>query len=27
MYDRMAAVINGQDTDKIIDRSTTRQKD
>jgi hypothetical protein len=27
MYDRMAAVVNGQDTDKIIDRSTTRQKD
>jgi hypothetical protein len=27
MYDRIAAVVNEQDTDKIIDRSTTRQAD
>jgi hypothetical protein len=27
MYDRIAGVVNGQDTDKIIDRTTTRQKD
>jgi hypothetical protein len=27
MYDRIAGVVNGQDTDKIIDRSVTRQKD
>lgn len=27
MYDRIAAVVNAQDTDKIIDRNVTRQKD
>lgn len=26
-YDREAAMLNGEDTDKIIDRTTTRQKD
>ena len=27
LYDREAAVLNGEDTDKILDRTTTRQKD
>jgi len=27
MYDREAAMLNGEDTDKILDRTTTRQKD
>jgi hypothetical protein len=27
LYDREAAMLNGEDTDKILDRTTTRQKD
>jgi len=27
LYDREAGVLNGEDVDKILDRSTTRQKD
>lgn len=27
MYDREAAVLNAEDTDRILDRTTTRQKD
>lgn len=27
MYDREAGMLNGEDTDKILDRTTTRQKD
>ena len=27
LYDREAGMLNGEDTDRILDRTTTRQKD